>query len=307
MYSTEKVNNILEKFQESVENTVGTVNNYGNLYQSMKNNDGGMTKYLVTEIVRVMKALIPAELNQGYTITPYITMSGEDEIRVIDLTIRAKQDDINAKFKKVFTLNEDIFYEIVEFAHSVIVDIIIDEAICQNCSAVNEKLQELCDKAGVDFDITVASPLSIQGKDKKVSKLTDSMIEFIVDGDKVFELEDLMVFANPTELITEDMIEKANDVEVVAIASAQTTPQLIGAYVPLLGYICNISKQVKPSTLIRKVYPKEVSKVTSKEFMLTHKEEDGVYSVVEAKLQDGSVVEGNCVLQPFSIETLERI
>ena len=103
MYSTEKVNNILEKFQESVENTVGTVNNYGNLYQSMKNNDGGMTKYLVTEIVRVMKALIPAELNQGYTITPYITMSGEDEIRVIDLTIRAKQDDINAKFKKVFT------------------------------------------------------------------------------------------------------------------------------------------------------------------------------------------------------------
>ena len=265
MFNIQMKNELVDEFVSNVDRNLSIVKAYGSLEESMKQDDAGMVKYLIKETNRIMVASIPENIEIP-SVSVYTSMNGDaNMIRVIDLILRNKYTLVN-----------------------------------KNLEVVNTKLAEIGQKAENNFTVKVVTPLSNKGK--KVVKLTDNEVVFVADEERALSLEDILVFCKPTEFITEEKIQQGFDEEVARFAEAQTTPQFIGVHDPLVDYICGISKLVKPFTLIKKIYSKNIEKVKG------HKETDayffknGVYSVISVSEEGREVA-----LQPFDIETLEVV
>lgn len=301
MFNIQMKNELVDEFVSNVDKNLSIVKAYGSLEESMKQDDAGMVKYLIKETNRIMVASIPENIEIP-SVSVYTSMNGDaNMIRVIDLILRNKySSDYEFKMKSRVVYSEDVFEVVVDFLKCSYIELIIDTLVNKNLEVVNTKLSEIGQKAENNFTVKVVTPLSNKGK--KVVKLTDNEVVFVADEERALSLEDILVFCKPTEFITEEKIQQGFDEEVARFAEAQTTPQFIGVHDPLVDYICGISKLVKPFTLIKKIYSKNIEKVKG------HKETDayffknGVYSVISVSEEGREVA-----LQPFDIETLEVV
>lgn len=299
MYNIKLKNEIVKDFISNVDANLEIVKAYGSLAESMKNDDSGMVKYLINESTKVMSASIP----DGIVIPEvslYTSMNGDSNmIRVIDLTLRNKYSSkYEFKMKNSIVYSENVFDAVVDFLKCSYIELIIDTLVRKNLEVVNAKLAEIGEEAGNEFSVKIVSPLSNKGK--KIVKLTDSEVVFVADEERALELDDILVFCKPNEFLTEDKITQGFNEEVSRFAEAQTTPQFIGVHDPLVGYICDISKLIKPFTLIKKIYSKNIEKVKGSKETFAYFQKDGVYSVIFVS-EDGREV----ALQPFDVETLE--
>lgn len=292
---------IVDEFIQNVDANLEIVKAYGSLAESMKKDDAGMAKYLITETVKIMVASIPEGVNIP-DVSVYTSMNGDDNmIRVIDLILRNKYSSkYEFKMKNRIVYSENIFDVVVDFLKCSYIELIIDALVRQNLEVVNAKLAEIGEAAGNEFKVSIVSPLSNKGK--KIASITDEEVVFVADEERVLNLDDILVFCKPQEFLTEETIQKGFDDEVSRFAEAQTTVQFVGVHDPLVAYICDISKLVKPFTLIKKVYSKNIAKVKSNKDALAYFQEDKVFSVLSVN-EDGVEV----VLKPFDIETLEVV
>ena len=301
MYNIKSKDQIVNEFIANVDANLEIVKAYGSVAESMRNDDAAMVKYLITETDKIMVASIPDGIKIP-DVSVYTAMNGDDNmIRVIDLILRNKySSNYEFKMKNRIVYSEDVFDVLVDFLKCSYIELIIDTLVRRNLEVVNSKLAEIGEKAGNDFIVKVVSPLSNKGK--KIVKITDKEVVFVADEERVLNLDDILVFCQPTEFLTEETIQKGFDDEVSRFAEAQTSVQFIGVHDPLVAYICDVSKLVKPFTLIKKVYSKNIDKVKGSKETYAYYNKDGVFAVIFVS-EDGKEV----ALRPFNTETLELV
>lgn len=69
-----------------------------------------------------------------------------------------------------------------------------------------------------------------------------------------------------------------------------------------MAYICDISKRLKPLTLIKKICSKNIEKLRGSKDAVAYYFEDDVFALVERR--DGNFT---VVLSPFDVKTLRRV
>lgn len=301
MYNIKTKDQLVNEFIANVDANLEIVKSYGSIAESMRNDDAAMVKYLIAKTDKVMVESIPEGIKIP-DVSVYTSMNGDNNmVRVIDLIFRNKySSNYEFKMKNRIVYSEDVFDVLVDFLKCSYIELLIDTLVRKNLEVVNAKLAEIGEKAGNDFVVKIVSPLSNEGK--KIVKITDNEIVFVADEERVLSLDDILVFCKPTEFLTEEKIQQGFDDEVSRFAEAQTTVQFIGVRDPLVAYICDISKLVKPFTLIKKVYSKNIDKVRGNKETFAYYNKDGVYAVIFVS-EDGKEV----ALKPFDIETLEVV
>lgn len=301
MYNVQTKDALVNEFITNVDNNLNLIKDYGNLAELMQNDNVAMVKHIINESSKLMVASIPEGVNIPY-VSVYTSLNGDDKsIQVIDIILRNKYSSkYDFKMKGRLVYSESVFDELINFLKCSYIELLIDSLVRHNLEKVNSKLKEVVDTAGNGFEVRIVSPLNNKGK--KIVKLTDNEVVFVADEERALSLDDILIFCEPTEFITEDKIRQGFDYEVSRFAEAQTTVQFIGVHNPLIGYICDISKLVKPFTLIKKVYSKNIAKIRGNKETFAYFHKDNVYSVLFVN-NDGIEV----ALQPFDINSLELV
>lgn len=299
MYNVAKKDEFLKQFIINADANLELVKTYGSLAGSMRKDDADMVKYLIKEATRVVASSVPDGLDVP-DVAVYTSQSGdENSINVVDLVLRNKHSSgYEFRFKKQLVVSDDVFEVLSDFIKCSWVELISDALIRANLEVVNDKLAEIGKEAGNNFVVKIVSPMGRDGR--KVIKITDEEIVFVADESRILNMDDILIFNEPNEFLSEEVIKKGYTDTVALFAKAQTTPQFLGVHEPLVGYICDISKMVKPSTLIKKVYSKNVAKLRSDKESLAYFNDGKVFSVLSVN-SDGKEV----VLKPFNIDTLE--
>lgn len=301
MYNELKKNELVEMFGKVADENLELVKAYGSLAESMRKDDADMVKYLVKEAVRVVASSVPSEVSVP-DVAMYSSQNGDNSsITVIDLTLRNKYSaEYEFKFKKQIVYSEDVYEVLCDFIKCSFIELITDSLIKANLEEVNSMLAKVSKEAGNSFTVKIVSPIG--GDGRKVKKVTDDEVIFAADESRILAMDDILLFFEPDEFVTEDKIKAAYNETVAHFAKAQTTPQFIGVHEPLIGYICDINKMVKPMTLIRKAYSKKVQNLRSNKETLAYYDVDGIFSVIAVSPEGKDVA-----LSPFNTETLEVV
>lgn len=260
----------------------------------------------VKRAVEKIRSNVTSAIPQGYAIPKaslYTSCSGTEDndkkISMISVSLtNGWKDEKKFKFSiKVFA-DKYAVSNLVEFFQSGYSELFEDILVCENLDAVNAVIGECAQAAGLPYEVKVVSPLYMNGK--KLRYISDDSVEFVVDINKIFDIEDIMALQVPDEMIKEEQIAAAKQNVTDELGLYQTTPQLVGAHGgKLIKYLCNIGTQVKAMTLIRKVNNKNVERLTGAKDTTAYYEKDGVYAVVARR--DGAF---EVLLKPFDMETL---
>lgn len=301
MYNVAMKDKLVDQFIASADANFELVKSYGSLAESMKKNDADMVKYIIEKATAAMKSSVPEGLDVP-AVAVYTSQSGNDDsISIIDLTLRNKySSEHQFKFKKSIVYRENVFEVFADFLKLVWIELITDALINANLEKVNAKLAEIGKEAGNNFTVKIISPINAEGR--KIAKITDEEIVFVADESRILNMDDILIFCEPNEFLSEEAIKEGYTSTVALFAQAQTPVQFLAVHEPLVGYICSISKMIKPMTLIKKVYSKNVQKLRSDKETLAYFNNGKVFSVVSVN-PDGKDV----ALKPFDVETLEVV
>lgn len=302
MYNVEMKDRIINNFTALADANLEVAKTYGSIVDNMKADNVSVVKHLVKRVVEVVAMAVPEDIDVAGT-SIFINLRGsEDMITTIEVTIKNKYSSKREfKFKKNIVYSESVFEVLADFAKCTYIELISDALINKNLEILNAKLEEICKEAGNTFKVKVISPVG--GDGRKVVKITDDEIVFVADETRILNMNDILLFCEPTEFISEDVIKTEGfNKEVAIFASAQTTPQFLEAHDPLIGHICDISKLIKPITLIKKVYSKNVKKLRGNKESMAYFMEGDVFAVVHAS-EEGKEV----ALQPFNVHNLEVV
>lgn len=303
MYNLQDKNNFISTFAETVmENKKRNLANL-DLIGFMKQDKVDLVRSSIEKIQANIISAIPTELSIP-KVSLYITPTGtEEEITVISVTVTNKLKS-NKKFKYTCKATQvDPITTLVEFFLGIYETLVVDEMKEANLVKVNEVIKEAVENAGLNYEVSITTDLGNKGK--KISYLGDDAIVFVCDEERIFETDDILVLQEVQEdgLITEEHIEKAKAQLVEDFGKAQTPEQLIQLHGGVIaGYFCDISKHVKPMTLVKKVYNKNVLKVTGNKDTYAYFMQDNVFAVVAKREGEFEVV-----LSPFDIETFRKV
>lgn len=234
----------------------------------------------------------------------YSSMSGENGVELINLTVSNKFTAVRKfKFQKRITSSANTLADIVEAFEYFYSELIVDSLVQENLEVVNSVLAKITEKAGVSYSVVVAPPMQEDGK--KIKSISDEMIVLVADEDRVFELDDILVFRTPDEesKITQELIDEAIEKEAMQYAEAQTVEQFVERKgCPVIKYLCDISTQVRPMSLIKKIHSKNVERLQGNKDAVAYYLKDNVFAVI-ARV-DGKM---EVVLSPFDITTFRKV
>lgn len=296
-------NAVIEAFANQVK--VNTENNLQNL-----DLEGFMAKGLtdlVKESINKIQANIISAIPEGYAVPKvslYITATGSDEtaISVISITVTNRVTG-NKKFKFSYQAKPgNTVQQIADFFLAIYTELVVDAIIDENLEKVNSVLSEIAKEAGLDYEISVISPLGIK-EGKKIAYIGDDLIQFVADEDRIFDTDDILVLQEVSETITEEHIAEAKKQLVEELGTAQTPEQLVGIHGGLLvSYIADINKRVRPITLIKSVCSRNAKKLTGNKDAIAYYSEGDVFAIVAKRDNKFEVV-----LSPFDINTLRKV
>lgn len=303
MISREMKEELVTKFHEGVEANLTA--NMGNvdLYRYCQNGDSDAVK----QVCEKVRANICNAIPEGYEVPKavmHVTCTGSgSDIRVISLSlVNGIRDDKKFKFSIQLPVSENILDRLVMWFRAAYDKLVMEKFLEENIEGVNDLLAEISEMAGVSYKVRVVSPLNCEGR--KISFISDEEIDFVVDMDNIFEVDDILVFQSPEgEFITEEKIAEAKKALADELGLIQTTVKLVENHGgSLLKYLCGIGTQVKAITLIRKVNNKNVDRLRGTHDTFAYYENDGVYSVVCRR--DGQY---SVILKPIDVKTLEPV
>lgn len=302
MINAAKRNEILGMFDDAVKATVEECCADINLVDSMLK---GNVEEVRNSIFKIQNCII-ASVPEGVAVPKvsiYITPAGADVIDVITLSIGNKLNSTKKfKYQYIITRNSADTETVVDYIKEAYARLIVDELAESNLAKLNEVLGVIVEKANLSYAVKVVSSLGVDNK--IVSELSNDNVVFVANDDRVFEMDDILIVAEPDgEFVTEDIIENAIVKEAEMFAECQTPEQLIDKHgCTVISYIANINKQVKAMTIIKKFCSKEYSKVRGNADAVAFFKDVNVYAIV-------SKVDGKFEVQlsPFDITTMRRV
>lgn len=291
---------LVEQFQSGVSTMFEEVRGNYNIAEAMASNSIDDVRAIIKKVQSLMVANIPGRNAPKASL--YISSSGVDEINVINITVANKISSSKSFSYQTSITKGKTIEKIVDFMKDVYTALLVDDLICENLERVNEVLAEAVKDAGLSYGIKVVSPLG--NDNKKIASMTDDEIVFVADPERVFTLDTIIVLLDEAdEVITEDVITSHYNSLVDDISQAQTPEQLVGIHGgALVAYICDISKRLKPLTLIKKICSKNIEKLRGSKDAVAYYFEDDIFALVERR--DGNFT---VVLSPFDVKTLRRV
>lgn len=303
MYSVEDKVNIVSSFTEA---------SSANIDANMTDDIAGFMKKgavdLVKDCVLKLQNNVIAAIPEGVEVPPVslyqspLSSVNSEEIEIISLSLSNR---INSKKKFKYTARVSqpgIIQKLKDFFIPAYTELIVSSMVESNLERVNDILAQAAEEADVPYRVSVVSDLGAEGK--KVVSLLDDEVVFVADEDRAFSLNNLMLMRVPDEeeMITEDMIQGAYSALVEEIQKNQTPEQLVADPGAFLRYVCDISKHVKPSTIIKGICGKNVERLTGKKDTLAYYLKDNVFALVAKR--DGHL---EVVLSPFDLTTMRKV
>lgn len=260
---------------------------------------------LVKNAVNKIKANVIASIPEGIPVpgtSLYVSCTGtESEITVINLSINNKiKAEKTFKFAKSFISDDAIVKNIGEFFVDVYSELVLDIMAEDNLEQINALISDAAGDVG--YKVSLASVIG--GSDKKILFISDDEVVFNADLDRVFAVDDILALQEPDEegLIKEEDIEAAKKQIKEVFEVAQTPVQLIENHGGVfISYFANISKTVKPMTLIKQVTGWTPAGVKNQKNAVCYYSEGDVYALIakrEGKLE--------VLLSPFNTETFRN-
>lgn len=303
MISKSERDRLVAEFHEGVEKNLAKNMANVNLVEYCKNGE----KDAVKQVCEKIRANIVTAIPEGYSVpkaTMHVTCTGSgSDITVISVTLmNGVRDEKKFKFSVQFPVSENVLSSMIVWFKAAYDQLVMEKFVEENIDGVNDLLKEISEAAGISYKVTVTSPLNREGR--KISFISDDEVEFVVDLENIFDVDDILVFQQPEEeIITEEKIADAKKLLADELGLAQTTVKLVDAHGgSLLKILCNIGTQAKAMTLIRKVVTKNVERLRGTNDTLAYYEADGVYSIVSRR--DGKF---DYILKPIDAKTLEPV
>ena len=303
MFTREMKESYLAKFTESAWALAGEHEDRLDLEKAMASNDIDLVKRVIQDMQNIMVASIPEGIAVP-EVSKFVTGSGStpDAISVVNIRIANK---VNSERKFSFSIvvtGSKASDAAFDFMLSVYSALLVDTMASVNLIKVNDVVMKASEEAHLEYTIRVETSLGNEGK--KIATLSDDEIVLVADEDRVFDVDELVILLDePTEIISEEMINRVYDTVVNEFSAAQTPVLLVGMRCgSLLSYICDISKRVKPITYIKKVCNRNIFKLSGTKNCLAYYNKDGVYALIAVRDGDKEVV-----LTPFDVNTLVKV
>lgn len=303
MFDQSKREEVLHLFDANANASFESVLPQLGIDEAMKRGDANATREGVKNIQNILISVIP----EGVAV-PKATLhvsasstSGTDEITVVNISLSNSLKSLKKfKFTSVI-VGTDIARKVYGFLHNIYTLLIDDEMIDANLEHVNHVLSQAVAEAGLQYAVSVVSPLG--NESKKVAYLADDEVQFVADADRVFSISDMVIFSEPNEFISEKKIQETYGKMVNALSKAQTPVQLVAMYGgSFVSFICDISNRLKPQTIINKVCNKNSKALIGNKDAIAYFKDGDVFSIVSRR--DG---EFEVLLSPINITTLEPV
>lgn len=303
MYSVEDKQRIVDQFTKEASANIDA-NMTDDIGGFMDKGSVDLVKDCISKFQRNIIAAVPDEVDVPMVSLYQSPLSTEGD-GTIDLISLVLSNRINStkKFKySARVAKAGIIQKLKDFFIPAYTELIISSMVDSNLERVNDILSQATEEAGVPYSVSVVSELSHKGK--KIATLFDDEVVFVADEDRALSLESLMIMRVPDEeeMITEEMIQTAYSALVSEIQECQTVEQLVANPGAFIRYIADISKHVKPSTLIKEICGKNVEKLTGKKDTLAYYLKDNVFALIAKR--DGNM---EVVLSPFDLTTMRRV
>lgn len=301
MFNVEKKEEILAAFASMVEEGFNENSHNYNIEEAMDKDDVDR----VREIVRAIQANVIACIPTGMAIpkaSMYVSPLGEEgAISIVTVTISNRVNS-DKDFKFTYTATKaNAAKKISDFIQDVYNGLLVDIMIDENLKQVNEALSDAAKAAGIPYSVRVISPLGQNGR--KIAYMSDDELVFVADEARALALDDILVFHDPDEFITQERIDSAKEDLANDLAKAQTTEELVGQHGGMLiHYVSDISNRVKPMTLISKICNKNALKLRGAKDSIAYYKEGNVFALVARR--DGHF---EVLLSPFDTETLNKV
>lgn len=301
MINAETKNELISQFKTEAKVMYDSVKVNCDLKAAMEEGNVDDVRDIVKKIQSIMIANIPDGMKIPKT-SLYVSPTGSEDISIVNITIVNKLSaDRDFRYPTVITKSnaEDKVFDYMLTVYSAL---LIDELVNRNLERVNDVLAQAVAESGIDYGIKVVSSLGNEGK--KIVSISDDEIIFVADESRVFSLDNVIVLLEEeTEFISADVIQSHYQNIVEELATAQTPEQLVGIHGGVLvAHVCDISKRLKPMTLIKKVCSKNVTKVRGDKDAIAYFSEGDVYAIVAKR--EGSY---EVILSPFDVNTLRKV
>lgn len=266
------------------------------------------SKALIRNSVNTIKNLLISVIPTGVAVpqpclyTTALSGNESEEVSVISLTVSNSTGDPQDYVFKTSVLGSDVADKVFQYLKSVYATLVENEMAKENLSVVNEVFKEAAKEAQLPYSIRFVPPLG--ARDKKISYISDDSVVFVADGTRLFDLDGIIIFMEePTELVSEQRIQETFVKLCGTLAKAQTTAELVSMHGgDLISLICDISKRVKPMTLISQVYAKNVLLMRGNKDGIGYYNKDGIFAAVARR--NGML---EVILNPISVSTLEPV
>lgn len=296
---------LIKNYEEQVRDLIDNAQGDYDLDAAMSSDDATKAKEIVTKVHKAMIARVPSTVELP-KVSLYVNCTGtegSDEISLVNITLGNKVT-ASKKFKFGTAITQgNATQKVYDFMMGVYQVLLVDGLIEENLSRVNEVLHDATTAANCNFSVKVVSPLGYEGK--KIARISDDEVCFVVDEARAFALEDILVLLEgATDLVDEDTIKAHFNRLVEEFEGIQSTVQLVSIYGgALVAHVCDLSKRVKPITMIKKVSSKNVANVKGNSATTAYYSKDNVYALVGRT--EGSPWE--IVLSPFNTDTLVTV
>lgn len=303
MYTQLNREELLKEFEQKADEGFATLKSYLNIGQAMKESNASSVRESINAVKNLLISVIPRGIAvpKAYLYITSLSGDGED-ISMVTITV-SNRAGASKEFRfNTTVLGEDIEQKVYAFLKSVYLTLVEDEMAQVNVNHINDVIGQAVSEAGLEYSIRMVTPLGNNGK--KIIYLADDEVVFVADAHRLFDISDMIIFmTEATDLISEDRIQETYSKLVDALAKAQTPIQLLSVHGgDLISLLCDISKRIKPMTIVSKVYAKNILAIKPNRDGVGYYNKDGVFAVVSRK--DGSL---ELVMKPINSKTMEPV
>jgi hypothetical protein len=297
-------NSIVALFNQQVDKEFAERKALFGIKQGMISGNSTAVRNGVSDIRDMVISAIPSivPVCKAHCYTACFASENGESIVSITVTIGSRQESkVDFKYSASI-VGDNPEQKVFTFIKSIYSELIINGLAQINVDKVNAVLAKASADASLPYSVRLVTPLGRNGK--RISYLSDDEVVFVADLDRLFNIDNMVVFMDgENEYVDQKTIESVYGKLVDFFIKAQTTVQLVAMHGgDLLSLLCNISKRLKPMTLISKVYSKNVMAMKSGQRGIGFFKNDSVFAVV-AKNEDSAEV----ILKPIDINTLEPV
>lgn len=303
MYTQSNREELLKEFEQRADEGFAALKPHLGIGQAMKNSNASAVREGINSVKNLLISVIPRGIAIPKAYLYITSLSGDGgAISMVTITVSNRAGATKEFRFNTTILGEDVEQKAYSFLKSVYMTLVEDEMAQVNVAHINDVLGQAVAEAGLDYTIRLVTPLGNNGK--KIAYLADDEVVFVADSYRLFNIDEMIIFmTEATELISEDRIQETYSKLVDALAKAQTTIQLVSMHGgDLISLLCDISKRIKPMTIVTKIYNKNILAIKSNKDGIGYYNKDGIFAVVSRK--GGSL---ELVMKPINAQTMEPV